>query len=155
MDKCFQCEKGDTIKENTNCPFCGKPGKKVNLKTLKSLLKVSLRRIFPSESYFFCETENCTIVYYNSSGDVFKTEDVKVPVYQKESENPFVPVCYCFNHTLGEILFMVKEKREREIIDDINTGIKLNQCACDLRNPQGSCCLGNIYKIMKKSLKNS
>lgn len=134
----------------TNCFSCGKRGKKVDLKTLKSLLKGTLRRISPSEFYYFCETENCDVVYYNSKGDVFKTQDIRVPVFQKDPENPDVPVCYCFNYTLSEILSAVKEEREKEIIEDIKRGIELKQCACDLRNPQGSCCLGNIYKIIKK-----
>jgi hypothetical protein len=30
------------------------------------------------------------------------------------------------------------------IVDDIKAGIKAGQCACDLRNPQGTCCLGNV-----------
>jgi hypothetical protein len=35
------------------------------------------------------------------------------------------------------------------IVDDINTGISAGQCACDLRNPQGSCCLGNVRGLIK------
>jgi hypothetical protein len=36
------------------------------------------------------------------------------------------------------------------IVDDINTGINAGQCACDLRNPQGSCCLGNVRGLIKR-----
>ncbi len=36
------------------------------------------------------------------------------------------------------------------IVDDINTGINAGQCACDLRNPQGSCCLGNVRGLAKQ-----
>ncbi len=39
----------------------------------------------------------------------------------------------------------IKEKKEGEIIESIKRGIKEKKCACDLRNPQGSCCLSNIY----------
>ncbi len=36
------------------------------------------------------------------------------------------------------------------IVDDINAGIQAGQCACDLRNPQGSCCLGNVREAIKQ-----
>jgi hypothetical protein len=36
------------------------------------------------------------------------------------------------------------------IVDDINTGINAGQCACDVRNPQGSCCLGNVRGMIKR-----
>jgi hypothetical protein len=35
-------------------------------------------------------------------------------------------------------------------VDDIDTGINTGQCACDLRNPQGSCCLGNVRGLIKR-----
>ena len=36
------------------------------------------------------------------------------------------------------------------LIDDIDAGIQAGQCACDLRNPQGSCCLGNVRGLVKR-----
>jgi hypothetical protein len=40
-------------------------------------------------------------------------------------------------------------------VDDINTGISAEQCACDLRNPQGSCCLGNVRGLIKRLEKSA
>jgi hypothetical protein len=31
----------------------------------------------------------------------------------------------------------------------INAGIRAGACACDLRNPQGACCLGNARALVK------
>lgn len=134
--------------DNVNCPSCGERGKKVELKTVKSLLKGSLRKISPEKTYFFCKTENCPVVYYSDFLEKFEISDIRVPVFQKEPENPEVFVCYCFNYTVSEIEHFARVGREREIIEDINTGIKLKQCACEIRNPQGSCCLGNVYKVI-------
>jgi hypothetical protein len=36
------------------------------------------------------------------------------------------------------------------IVDDISVGIDAEQCACDLRNPQGACCLGNVRGLIKE-----
>ena len=41
----------------------------------------------------------------------------------------------------------------KAIIDDISTGINAGQCACDLRNPQGSCCLGNVRGLSERVYK--
>ena len=71
-------------------------------------------------------------------------------MYQKEPEAGEVFVCYCFRHTTGDLLVASTEDRGA-ILDDINTGINAGQCACDLRNPQGSCCLGNVRSLIKKA----
>ena len=34
--------------------------------------------------------------------------------------------------------------------DDINTGINTGRCACGLRNPQSSCCLGSVRRLITR-----
>jgi hypothetical protein len=70
-------------------------------------------------------------------------------VYQKGPETQDVPVCYCFHHTVGDLRAASPQQRTA-IREDINTGINAGQCACDLRNPQGSCCLGNVRALIKQ-----
>lgn len=36
------------------------------------------------------------------------------------------------------------------VVADISAGIKAGPCACDLRNPQGSCCLGNVRGVVER-----
>lgn len=134
--------------ENT-CPNCGESGKAVDEATLKSMLSSSLRNI-GKKQYFFCRTTACPIVYFSSDGEqAFTTEHVREPVYQKEPDVEGVFVCYCFRHTVGEIRNASPEGR-LAILGDINAGIKAEQCACDWRNPQGSCCLGNVREVIKQ-----
>ncbi len=133
--------------ENT-CPHCGEPGKAVDEATLKSILSSSLR-IIRKTQYFFCRTTACPVVYFSSDGEqVFTTKQVRERVYQKEPNVEDVFVCYCFRHTVGEIRNGSPEER-LAILGDINAGIKAEQCACDWRNPQGSCCLGNVREVIK------
>jgi len=47
---------------------------------------------------------------------------------------------------VGELLTGSPAERSL-IIEDIQAGITAGQCACDLRNPQGTCCLGNVQKL--------
>ena len=133
----------------TFCPRCKQKGKAVQGQTVKALLSVSLRSIQDTEHYF-CRTQSCPVVYYSADGvSTFTTSQVRERVYQKEPNSDDVFVCYCFKHTAGEIRNASPETYAW-IIEDINTGIRANQCACDLRNPQGSCCLGNVRGLRKQ-----
>lgn len=130
------------------CPVCGVKGKSVQGQTIKALLAVSLREV-KDLAYLFCKTQTCPVVYFSSDGkQTFTVDQVRERVYQKESMNDDVLVCYCFQHKVVDIRSSSHEER-KAIIDDINSGINLGQCACDLRNPQGSCCLGNVRGLIK------
>ena len=131
------------------CPECGRIGKPVQGQTIKALLSVSLRRV-QDVNYLFCRTQTCPIVYFSTDGkQTFTVEQVRERVYQKEPEAQYVLICYCFYHTIGDLRAASPEDRTA-VVEDINTGINAGQCACDLRNPQGSCCLGNVRGMIKR-----
>jgi hypothetical protein len=118
------------------------------------MVSVSLREV-EDDSYLFCKTETCPVVYFSYGDDkVFTLEQIREKVYQKHTEVEDVFICYCFRHTIGDIRNAPSQNHDA-ILDDINTGIRLGQCACDIRNPQGSCCLGNIRNVIKQTEKLS
>jgi hypothetical protein len=89
-------------------------------------------------------------VYFSDNGQqTFSVDDIREQVYQKEPEAEDVFICYCFRHRVGELRLASTEER-LSIMDNINSGIDTGQCACDLRNPQGSCCLGNVRGMIKQ-----
>jgi hypothetical protein len=61
-----------------------------------------------------------------------------------------VLVCYCFQYTAASVR-LAQAEGQHSIVDDISAGIQAGQCACDLRNPQGSCCLGNVRALGQAS----
>jgi Zinc binding domain len=131
------------------CPVSGEKGKPVQGQTVKSLLSVTLRELRHVE-YLFCRTQTCPVVYFSAGGaQTFTIEQVQERVYQKEPNREDVFVCYCFRHTLGEVRAASPETG-LAILDDVNIGIQADQCACDLRNPQGSCFLGNVRALLKR-----
>ncbi len=132
------------------CPSCGQKGKAVNGQTVKAMLSISLARV-THEPYLFCRTAGCPVVYFSADGQQwFTTEQVRERVYQKEPDAADVFVCYCFRHTPGSIRGEIEATGQNTIVDVINAGIQAGQCACDIRNPQGSCCLGNVRAIVKR-----
>ncbi len=131
------------------CPACGQKGKPVPGQTVKAMLSATLRDIRDTD-YLFCRTRDCPVVYFTADGaQTFTTDQVRERVYQKEPEAEDVFVCYCFRHTVGDVRRASADTREA-IVDDIDSGIQADQCACDLRNPQGSCCLGNVKALIKQ-----
>ncbi|MEO1667237.1 MAG: hypothetical protein AAFU54_21535 [Chloroflexota bacterium] len=136
--------------DNTTCPVCGKKGHNVDGATVKSMLAVSLRHV-QDIPYRFCAGPDCDVVYYSDDGvQTFTTHQVRERVYQKEQEANDVLICYCFQHTPGDIRQHVAQSTQTTLIDDINAGIQAGQCACDWRNPQGNCCLGNVRQLVKQ-----
>ena len=124
-------------------PLCRHSGKPVPRQTVKSLLAVSLRSVAEAD-YHFCRTRRCPVVYFASAaGAPYTTADIRELVYQKEPERDDVFVCYCFRHTMSELREASAAAATRLMLD-ITNGIQAGQCACELRNPQGSCCLGNV-----------
>lgn len=131
------------------CPACGKKGKKVDTQTVKAMLNVSLEAIRPAP-YRFCRTESCPVVYFSADGQTFNEADLRERVHQKHPDAEDVFVCYCFRHTPGSIRAELRETRRSTVIERVNAGVKAGQCACEIRNPQGSCCLGNVTQVVKR-----
>jgi hypothetical protein len=75
---------------------------------------------------------------------------VRERVYQKAPKADDVLICYCFQHTPGDIRQRVAQSTQVTLIVDINAGILAGQCACDWRNPQGNCCLGNVRQLVSQ-----
>ncbi|HCR72091.1 MAG TPA: hypothetical protein DIW23_11655 [Anaerolineae bacterium] len=139
---------------NIICPTNGKLGKRVDSLIVKSMLSVSLMN-FEYQQYYFCREADCPTVYYSADGSKTFTEtDLRERVYQKHPQDDAILVCYCFNHTPASIHKEIKETGQSSVVVLINEGIRLGKCACDIRNPQGDCCLGNVSKLVK-NIQNS
>lgn len=132
------------------CPHDRSPGKPVKVLTLKSLLiPPALERLNPQADYQFCASARCPIVYFSPEGDQFTTDDLKVPVFQKDPSQE-VPVCYCFGWTRQRIQQHLGQEEQTAAIATITAHIQAGRCGCEVNNPQGSCCLKNVRDCAKK-----
>jgi len=134
----------------TDCPACGERGKAVDIQTVKAMLALSLEVLHPAD-YRFCRTEECPVVYFSTDGlRVFREEDLRERVHQKHPDDEAVFVCYCFRHTPGSIRAELDTQGISTVVERISAGVQAGQCACEIRNPQGSCCLGNVRAVVKR-----
>ena len=131
------------------CATCTERGVPVQLQTVKALLtEVALRRVQQTH-YRFCGNPACGTVYFGDAGDQFETGDIRVPVWQKQPSAERL-LCYCFGETEAGIRSELLEHGRTDVIARIRAHIGAQRCACDLRNPRGTCCLGDVMAAVKR-----
>ena len=132
------------------CSACGQKGKPVDILTLKALLAVPLTELRAAE-YAFCRTPDCPTVYYSLDGQQRFSEDaLRERVHQKHPTADDVWVCYCFRHSPASIRAERVGTGHSSVGASVNSAIQAGKCACDIRNPQGSCCLGNVRAVVQR-----
>jgi hypothetical protein len=95
----------------------------------------------------FCETPTCEVVYYANDA-VVESAMVRVPVHAKDPGLD-VPLCYCFGHTRRSIAKEIVSAGNSSASATITREIKAGHCACELKNPSGRCCLGDVRAYEK------
>jgi len=137
----------------TPCPACGQRGKSVARITLGALLKPEWRPQIPStEEFCFCKTPTCEVVYFAPGRVLFRKSDLSVRVGLKEPNDPTVPACHCFDWTPEKIRAELAVTGRSTVIDQIKAQVKAGNCYCEVTNPQGSCCLGNVAKAVQEAM---
>ncbi len=122
-------------------------GRPVSTLTLKHQVKPQFLTAVNSGEFHFCATPDCPVVYFAVDEPVLTTSHVRRPVTQKDPEH--APVCYCFGFTPAMIREELTATGKSTVVGRIAAEMKSDFCACEIRNPQGSCCLGNMKAAVK------
>lgn len=145
MDAC--CGKPPSTTLQIGCPACETTGRPVSAATLRSLVNPE-RHLVRETNFRFCPTRSCPVVYFDADGTTVLEPDLRVPVWQK-CEDKTVPICYCFGWSEERIHSEIEETGKSTAVSSISAQVKAGACACEVKNPQGSCCLGNITKVVR------
>jgi hypothetical protein len=131
------------------CPVNGARSKQVDMLTVRSLVR-QLPLGMPKTQYYFCAAQNCDAVYFPSNPQVpvFRRADLLVRVRAKETEDP-IPVYYCFGFTRKDIEEEIAQAGRSTIPERITAEVKAGNCACEVKNPSGMCCLGNVRRVVQ------
>lgn len=147
MDDC--CDSPVEESGGPACATCAGRGSPVHLQTVKALLtEVALRRLQLTH-YRFCANAGCETVYFGDAGDQFGSGDIRVPVWQKQPGDGRL-LCYCFGETESGIRRELLEQGRTDVVARIREYIAAQRCACDIRNPRGACCLGDVMAAVKR-----
>ena len=135
--------------DGTSCPISGTSGKPVELQTVKALLTSEALQRLNTSSHRFCSEPACEVVYFDECGHTYSKADVRVPVWQKEPFGDRI-VCYCFGENEADIHVEISTKGNSNAVERVRAHIEAGRCACEVRNPRGACCLGDVAAAVKR-----
>jgi hypothetical protein len=135
-----------------SCPVTGRRSKQVDLLTVRSLVR-QLQLGTPPTAYYFCDDPACDVVYFpsNPHAPIFRRADLSVRVGVKEKDDP-IPVCYCFGYTRQDIWDEIRKTGKSKVAKQITAEVKAGNCACEVKNPSGKCCLGGVTRAVQQSM---
>jgi len=149
MSSC--CPAGDhgASNELALCPVSGTTGSPVEQQTVKALLTVSALRRLSATAHRFCPDPACDVVYFAEDGQAYVRADIRVSVWQKERFGARV-ICYCFGENEADIGAEIDTRGKSEAEKRVREHIQAGRCACEVRNPRGVCCLGELGAAVKR-----
>lgn len=121
-------------------------GREVGRITLKALLRPHALVRLGSGAHRFCARPDCPIVYFRD-GETLGGDDVAVPVFQKEAGGARL-VCYCLEISEEQLRREIEASGASASVERIKSLVASERCACEVRNPQGTCCLGNVTAVV-------
>jgi len=124
------------------CPKCKSKGKQVSKDSMLHHVD-DISYIKEQFDYYICKNALCEVVYFNILNEYLYTHLNKEVGYKSFSTSN-ANICYCYN--------IKKQDLNEHTIGIIETKMDEYPCACEVRNPYGSCCRKEIKKLMKEKI---
>jgi hypothetical protein len=115
------------------------------MRTIYHQLRFPENQSIASGSYYFCTDKTCSVGYFSLGGRVIPKQHLRS---YKEIEND--KLCYCFDIDATPYISALKDKTAGPIKNFVIQKTKSGDCACDIRNPAGQCCLANFKQLEKE-----
>lgn len=128
-----------------NCPECGGKGKRVTGRLVRHQVRYSCREKVHGNSYFLCANPGCAVTYFSDEQMVLSESDLAFQGIKSGEQ-----VCFCYHVTKADIRRDIEEKGDTRVEEYIRERVKEKECACEVRNPKGSCCLGDVRAAVKE-----
>lgn len=150
----MSCCNSDSKIKNSDfvCPHCHGDGIVVHPITPKNLIKDEINHKVRAEPiYKFCKNESCGTSYFTEDkSHYFTINDLKERSTLKD-KGLDVNVCYCFGHTRRSVLSELETTGKTTVLENIKSKMKDPGCFCEVSNPQGGCCLGNVSAWVREA----
>lgn len=143
------CAGPDEFEQSVACRVCGTAGQAVEPLTVKALLSDAALARYEHAAYRFCPDAACAVVYFAETGTTFTTDDVRERVWQKEAPGDRT-LCYCFGENEADISREIERTGRSEAVQRVRAHIAAKRCACEVRNPRGACCLGDLVAAVER-----
>jgi len=60
-------------------------------------------------------------------------------------------ICYCFGENEGDIRREFEKYGSSGAVARVRAHIQAGRCACEIRNPRGVCCLGDVVAAIERA----
>lgn len=122
------------LPRKSNCPVNEQKYIEVDKKTILQHIKSPWQNKLEEEKYYFCDDPECDVVYFSLEGAVINKIELRTIVGKKDNSDESL-VCYCFG------VSKKNAKNNQELKNYVTQQTKEHNCACEVRNPSGRCCL--------------
>ena len=133
--RCIQ----NSLPRKFTCPMNEQQYIEVEKKTILQHIKSPWENPLHEDKYYFCDDPNCDVVYFGLNGSVINKAELRTLVGKKEESDEAL-VCYCFGVSKKHAT------QNPEIKTYVTQQTKEHNCACEVRNPSGRCCLKDFPK---------
>ena len=142
-DGCVTPARATPPKKNV-CPVSGTHCAEVSMQTISHHFKNPWAWDGKAQDYYFCDDPACEVVYFGEDLSVVTTQQLRTAIGVK-SRTPEATLCYCFG-----VAF--QDQADPAAREYVIARTKAGDCACELRNPSGRCCLKDFAKICERAI---
>lgn len=146
MSCCCSTDSSPTALE---CPQCGISCKNISMKTIFHQVKFPDILNIDNDNYFYCADKTCSIGYFSHDGKTISKNQLRAFTEPQNDK-----LCYCFDINTEHYVNSLKNETADRIKNFVIQKTKAGECACEIRNPSGQCCLAN-FKQLEKEFKTS
>lgn len=139
-DSC--CSTNTSTKTKQICPECSSTCKSVGMPTLYHQVRFPENQSIVTDCYYFCPAKTCPIAYFSNADNTIPKLHLRS--YQSIHNDA---LCYCFDIDAEQYLSALKDQRAEPIKAFVMQRTQAGECACEIRNPSGQCCLANFKRL--------
>lgn len=134
---------------DARCPGCGCVGRFVSDRTIRAILDPGATKKLLAVERRFCRTPRCEVLYYGDDGRIAPKSASRVRVGVKETRDP-VPLCYCLGLECADVEREIARAGHSTIAARVIAAVRSGRAACEVLNPLGACCLGEVKRAVRK-----
>jgi len=124
------------------CAECSRSGEAVPVNLVRHHITKPWQRDLEDKQFSFCDDPSCPVVYFTVDGEAFTVDDIRHPPAYKTGDSKHL-LCFCFNVTGDDL------SGRRDPMPYVRERVRREECACNVLNPSGACCLASIGRWKK------
>ena len=128
-----------------SCPVSTTAGERVEWLTVAAL---AIGPVPARQEFWLCRDPSCDVVYFGEGGTLVRRAELHADPGFKAGSTGLV--CYCFQYRRCDLARGYVESGSTQVLKILRSKIAAGDCACQVRNPSGRCCLGEARQVVQE-----